>query len=199
MKWIDNRKPIFTFRTHICSTIFSQDSNLNEFFKQFSLGSNSKQLSMALRKIHVVETNSIAQYFPVILNMLIGVLCTRTDSCLREAFESFTVVLEKVQALPNYSSTQLIRFYIDYIFENPSASQKSVYPFQILTSQFAEMVTVGQSSKVFSFLFKLHLNHNEVNWNYKVGFIFFTNLFYILSRSTSKKTFFTCFTDQFHF
>lgn len=147
LKWIDNRKPIFTFRTHICSTIFSQDSNLNEFFKQFSLGSNSKQLSMALRKIHVVETNSLAQYFPVILNMLISVLCTRTDSCLREAFESLIVVLEKVQALPDYATTQLVRFYIDYIFENPTSST-TVHPYEIIASQFAEMLTVGQNSKV---------------------------------------------------
>ena len=147
LKWIDSKKPIFTFRTKICSTVFSQDGNLNEFFKQFSIGSNSKQLSSAIRKIHVVEDNSFAQYFPALTNMLMTILCTRSDACVREAFESLIVVLERVASLPEQEPNELLQFYVTYIFENPTTSV-TVQPFQILASQFAEVVSIGISSKV---------------------------------------------------
>ena len=55
IKWVDNKKQIFSFSSTLCSTIFTQDSNLNEFFKQYSSDGNPKQLSM-------VSTNSKKSY-----------------------------------------------------------------------------------------------------------------------------------------
>ena len=109
------------------------------------MGGNSKQLSMALRKLGVIENDSFAQYFPMILTMLVKVICTRTDSGFREAFESLVVVIDRVSKLPEQDTPkELLDFYVNFVFENPTGDLV-YYPYQALASQFSDLVS-GQVS-----------------------------------------------------
>jgi hypothetical protein len=51
IKWVDRKKPLFTFRIKLLSTLYTQDENLNEFFTQFHTeASKSKQFTMVKKK-----------------------------------------------------------------------------------------------------------------------------------------------------
>lgn len=100
-----------------------------------------------MKKLNQTEQSSFAQFFPVILNMLTIVICTKSGAIAREAFESLVIALERVTKLPNQPNPNyLINFYIQYVFENPIIDVTTP-PYHAFTIQFAETLQ-GQVCKI---------------------------------------------------
>ena len=48
IKWVDNRKPIFSYRSKLVSTLFTQDDPLNAFFSSYNISEESTLLQVIL-------------------------------------------------------------------------------------------------------------------------------------------------------
>ncbi len=46
IKWVDNKKSIFSFRTKLVSTLFTQDDPLNAFFSSYNISEESNLLQV---------------------------------------------------------------------------------------------------------------------------------------------------------
>jgi hypothetical protein len=79
------------------------------------------------------------KFYPVVLNMLLNVICSRSDAIAKEAIIAITVVLGKIQTLPNQSSrSNLLAFFVNYMFRNFPNSPDVDLVFQALAKHWAK-------------------------------------------------------------
>ncbi|KAL6054781.1 dedicator of cytokinesis protein 7 isoform X5 [Balamuthia mandrillaris] len=103
LKWLDNAKPLFNFRTRLISTIYSQDPHLQNFFEVYSEGKDGPELCNAIEGLKLSSDMAKARFFPVLLDQLFAVMCYKSELAARHAFTTICSVLSSVDVLTSSS------------------------------------------------------------------------------------------------
>ncbi|XP_038671181.1 dedicator of cytokinesis protein 10 isoform X3 [Scyliorhinus canicula] len=87
IKWVDGGKPLFKVSTHVVSTIYTQEENLNNFFQECQNTEDGRSQTpssefinrieglLGIEKIHV-----IVHFLPVLLNQLLYILIQNDEN-----------------------------------------------------------------------------------------------------------------------
>lgn len=124
MKWVDNGKHVFTFSVRTISTIYPQDTYLDDFLKKYqehTYGTEDEKLLNSIQNLSKASKRSIIEYFPVILNILFHIMSDGAPKIQKLAFSAAISVVDTVHT-KSYNDT-LLESYVHYIFENHPAAK----------------------------------------------------------------------------
>ena len=132
LKYIDNKKPIFNVRAKLHSTIYSQDVNLNNFFKRVKkiTSSNSSSFSKSFEYMLKVHPLRIVKFFPVIFTYILQSICVDNSA------NNFKVIPELLQGIYNEAPdalAPLLGSYADNVFNFYESNGRCIY--EVLTSE----------------------------------------------------------------
>ncbi|KAM8954282.1 LOW QUALITY PROTEIN: dedicator of cytokinesis protein 11 [Pelodytes ibericus] len=157
IKWVDGAKPLFKIRSHLESTVYTQDLHLYNFFEYCQkIQSGSKDvpgdLVKYLKCLHAMEVQVMIQFLPVILMQLFQVL-TKVSHEDEVSLNCTLVLLHIVSKCHEEGLDHYLRSFIKYVFktEKPGSPQSKTMH-EILT---ATMITVLKQSADFLAINKL--------------------------------------------
>ncbi|XP_057169795.1 dedicator of cytokinesis protein 11 isoform X4 [Ursus arctos] len=167
IKWVDGAKPLLKIKSHLESTIYTQDLHVHKFFHHCQLiQSGSKEVPGELIKylkcLHAMEIQVMIQFLPVILMQLFRVLTNMTHE--DDVPINCTMVLLHIvskcheEGLDNY-----LRSFIKYSFrpEKPSAPQAQLIHETLATTmiailkQSADFLAINKLLKYSWFFFEI--------------------------------------------
>ncbi|XP_053717211.1 dedicator of cytokinesis protein 11 isoform X4 [Synchiropus splendidus] len=125
IKWVENAKTLFRVRTHVASTINTQDLHLHKFFQHCQLiavtsEGNQAELIKYLKCLHAMETHVIINFLPIVLNQLFQVLSTTTKVAHDIAVNSLRVIIHIVSRCHEEGLEHFLRSYVKFVFANRS-------------------------------------------------------------------------------
>ena len=97
--FIDPEKATFTVRTHLVSTVITQDDNLGQYFNLYDkmMASTDKMPSKDRKKmfdyITKAESKVVLKFFPVLFNQLFAQMCRTKSTTLQQSIFRVIVVL----------------------------------------------------------------------------------------------------------
>ncbi|XP_069468948.1 dedicator of cytokinesis protein 11 isoform X2 [Ambystoma mexicanum] len=120
IKWVDGAKPLFKFKSHLESTIYTQDMHLHKFFHHCqTLQSGSAQgpgeLVKHLKCLHAMDVQVMIQFLPVILMQLFQILTKGTQE-EDVPVNCTTVLLRIVSKCHEEGLEHHLRSFIKYVF-----------------------------------------------------------------------------------
>ncbi|TEA32453.1 hypothetical protein DBR06_SOUSAS24810010, partial [Sousa chinensis] len=167
IKWVDGAKPLLKIKSHLESTIYTQDLHVHKFFHHCQLiQSGSKEVPGELIKylkcLHAMEIQVMIQFLPVILMQLFRVLTNMTHE--DDVPINCTMVLLHIvskcheEGLDNY-----LRSFIKYSFrpEKPSTPQAQLIHETLATTmiavlkQSADFLAINKLLKYSWFFFEI--------------------------------------------
>ncbi|KAJ8337720.1 hypothetical protein SKAU_G00366860 [Synaphobranchus kaupii] len=121
IKWVENGKPLFKVRTHVASTIYTQDLHLHKFFQHCQLIRSGSEDSPAelikyLKCLHAMETQVIIKFLPTVLVQLFEVLTTATKESHEIAVNSTRVIIHIVSRCHEEGLDLYLRSFLKYVF-----------------------------------------------------------------------------------
>eukprot|EP01114_Cavostelium_apophysatum_P015137 TRINITY_DN4064_c0_g1_i2.p1 TRINITY_DN4064_c0_g1~~TRINITY_DN4064_c0_g1_i2.p1 ORF type:complete len:1824 (-),score=558.97 TRINITY_DN4064_c0_g1_i2:115-5586(-) len=126
IKWVDNKKAVFSCRTKLVSTVFSQDEHIDKFFKHYEVSAkNNVALCEALQNLRKAQIPAMVQFFPQLIRQIMRIICNGTANTAEEAFITLIAVVDPVFSAT--SQNHFLESYISYIFENEAMSSKLLY------------------------------------------------------------------------
>ncbi|XP_035263368.1 dedicator of cytokinesis protein 11 isoform X2 [Anguilla anguilla] len=140
VKWVENGKPLFKVRTHVASTIYTQDLHLHKFFQHCQLIRSGSEDSPAelikyLKCLHAMETQVIIKFLPTILVQLFEVLTTATKESHEIAVNSTRVIIHIVSRCHEEGLDQYLRSFLKYVFmTNKMAGGSSMTTHEVLAT-----------------------------------------------------------------
>ncbi|XP_061264353.1 dedicator of cytokinesis protein 11 isoform X5 [Bos javanicus] len=167
IKWVDGAKPLLKIKSHLESTIYTQDLHVHKFFQHCQLiQSGSKEVPGELIKylkcLHAMEIQVMIQFLPVILMQLFQVLTnmTREDDV---PFNCTMVLLHIVSKCHEEGLDNYLRSFIKYSFrpEKPSAPQAQLIHETLATTmiailkQSADFLAINKLLKYSWFFFEI--------------------------------------------
>ncbi|XP_053748101.1 dedicator of cytokinesis protein 11 isoform X5 [Panthera pardus] len=167
IKWVDGAKPLLKIKSHLESTIYTQDLHVHKFFHHCQLiqsGSTEVpgELIKYLKCLHAMEIQVMIQFLPVILMQLFRVLTNMTHE--DDVPVNCTMVLLHIvskcheEGLDNY-----LRSFIKYSFrpEKPNAPQAQLIHETLATTmiavlkQSADFLSINKLLKYSWFFFEI--------------------------------------------
>ncbi|XP_077350111.1 dedicator of cytokinesis protein 11 isoform X1 [Lithobates pipiens] len=129
IKWVDGAKPLFKIRSHLESTVYTQDLHLYNFFEFCQkIVPGSKEvpgdLVKYLKCLHAMEVHVMIQFLPVILMQLFQVLTTLSHED-EVASNCTLVLLHIVSKCHEEGLDHYLRSFIKYVFktQKPNSPQ----------------------------------------------------------------------------
>uniref|UniRef100_A0A5F8GK58 Dedicator of cytokinesis 11 n=1 Tax=Monodelphis domestica TaxID=13616 RepID=A0A5F8GK58_MONDO len=129
IKWVDGAKPLLKIKTHLESTIYTQDLHVHKFFRHCqAMQSGAKavpgELIKYLKCLHAMEIQVMIQFLPVILTQLFRVLTNMTQED-DVAINCTMVLLHIVSKCHEEGLDHYLRSFLKYSFraEKPGAPQ----------------------------------------------------------------------------
>eukprot|EP00033_Pygsuia_biforma_P001762 GCRY01001972.1.p1 GENE.GCRY01001972.1~~GCRY01001972.1.p1 ORF type:complete len:1667 (+),score=122.71 GCRY01001972.1:145-5145(+) len=124
MKFIDNKKPLFRFRTQCLSSVYSQDSQIAYYFNALERHLQDDSLASAVKGLEEANVLEVIQQMPFILNSLISLVCS-SISCRRQAFSTFLLLCKSIsQERHDSGRCALLDSYV-HCFEVPDVGNPS--------------------------------------------------------------------------
>ncbi|MBZ3875577.1 Dedicator of cytokinesis protein 11 [Sciurus carolinensis] len=143
IKWVDGAKPLLKIKSHLESTIYTQDLHVHKFFHHCQLiQSGSKEVPGELIKylkcLHAMEIQVMIQFLPVILMQLFRVLTNMTHED-DVPINCTMVLLHIVSKCHEEGLDSYLRSFIKYSFrpEKPSALQTQLIHETLATTMIA--------------------------------------------------------------
>ncbi|KAE8584717.1 hypothetical protein XENTR_v10021082 [Xenopus tropicalis] len=157
IKWVDGAKPLFKIRSHLKSTVYTQDLHLHNFFNYCQLvQSGSKDLPGEMVKylkcLHAMEVPVMIQFLPVILTQLFQVLTTVSHED-EVALNCTLVLLHIVSKCHEEGLDHYLRSYLKYVFRIEKSSSSNSRPMHEILA--ITMITVLKQSADFLAINKL--------------------------------------------
>ncbi|KYQ91082.1 DOCK family protein [Tieghemostelium lacteum] len=112
--WVDNKKPVFSFRTRVISSIYPQDPVLS-FMLRNSTECDHNLLNEQIKKIDSVPKKLKSQYFPAVIRVLFKCI---TSLSTEIAHNAFAAILNLCDNVPE----DQLSSYVTYIFSNACAT-----------------------------------------------------------------------------
>ncbi|KYR00713.1 DOCK family protein [Tieghemostelium lacteum] len=119
------KQPVFTFKSKLISSVITQNSNLDLFFKHINNVDQHNSVGRtleAVKAIQKIDRISCVQFFPAILNQLFQIMCSSANEVASQAFASILHVIKLVDGfqdkkLVNSEKSRLLTFYSEYLFD----------------------------------------------------------------------------------
>eukprot|EP00007_Cunea_sp_BSH-02190019_P005574 CAMPEP_0174233870 /NCGR_PEP_ID=MMETSP0417-20130205/3789_1 /TAXON_ID=242541 /ORGANISM="Mayorella sp, Strain BSH-02190019" /LENGTH=1779 /DNA_ID=CAMNT_0015312155 /DNA_START=274 /DNA_END=5609 /DNA_ORIENTATION=+ len=131
LKYVDGGKQVFTYRTRLESSIYSQEYNLNAFLHVASLPTTQEiQLTRSLNGLGDVDGFTQLRFFPLLANMLLHTLRSHTeDEVAKNTLFSLARVLGTVSSLfptkMNTEQTPVLQTYLAYLLDDHAAAHRT--------------------------------------------------------------------------
>uniref|UniRef100_A0AAV2KQV2 Dedicator of cytokinesis protein 11 n=1 Tax=Knipowitschia caucasica TaxID=637954 RepID=A0AAV2KQV2_KNICA len=166
VKWVENAKSLFKVRTHVASTIYTQDLHLHNFFQHCQLLRTTSEGSPAdlikyLKCLHAMETHVIIHFLPTILMQLFEVLTSATKESQDTAVNSLRVIIHIVSKCHEEGVEHYLRSFVKFVFvSRPSAGSSSTTHEVLATAvttvlkQTADFITSNKLLKYSWFFFE---------------------------------------------
>ncbi|EDL28964.1 dedicator of cytokinesis 11 [Mus musculus] len=167
IKWVDGAKPLLKIKTHLESTIYTQDLHVHKFFHHCQLiQSGSKEVPGELIKylkcLHAMEIQVMIQFLPVILMQLFRVLTNMTHED-DVPINCTMVLLHIVSKCHEEGLESYLRSFIKYSFrpEKPSTLQAQLIHETLATTmiailkQSADFLAINKLLKYSWFFFEI--------------------------------------------
>uniref|UniRef100_A0A8C6DFD5 Dedicator of cytokinesis 11 n=1 Tax=Moschus moschiferus TaxID=68415 RepID=A0A8C6DFD5_MOSMO len=167
IKWVDGAKPLLKIKSHLESTIYTQDLHVHKFFQHCQLiQAGSKEVPGELIKylkcLHAMEIQVMIQFLPVILMQLFQVLTNMTHED-DVPFNCTMVLLHIVSKCHEEGLDNYLRSFIKYSFrpEKPSAPQAQLIHETLATTmiailkQSADFLAINKLLKYSWFFFEI--------------------------------------------
>ncbi|XP_045326933.1 dedicator of cytokinesis protein 11 isoform X5 [Leopardus geoffroyi] len=167
IKWVDGAKPLLKIKSHLESTIYTQDLHVHKFFHHCQLIQSGSaevpgELIKYLKCLHAMEIQVMIQFLPVILMQLFRVLTNMTHE--DDVPVNCTMVLLHIvskcheEGLDNY-----LRSFIKYSFrpEKPNVPQAQLIHETLATTmiavlkQSADFLSINKLLKYSWFFFEI--------------------------------------------
>ncbi|KAK7797175.1 hypothetical protein U0070_014372, partial [Myodes glareolus] len=143
IKWVDGAKPLLKIKSHLESTIYTQDLHVHKFFHHCQLiQSGSKEVPGELIKylkcLHAMEIQVMIQFLPVILMQLFRVLTNMTHED-DVPINCTMVLLHIVSTCHEEGLDSYLRSFIKYSFrpEKPNTLQAQLIHETLATTMIA--------------------------------------------------------------
>eukprot|EP01133_Synstelium_polycarpum_P004982 gene4982-5796_t len=117
--WVDNKRPVFAFRTRLVSTVFPQDPVL-AFILKDGADSDQNQLIEMLKRVSEVPATLKLKFFPVIARILFKCISSLSKELQKHSLIALISIVDSISREPQ-GEEQLIS-YTSYIFSNASSS-----------------------------------------------------------------------------
>ncbi|XP_056611466.1 dedicator of cytokinesis protein 11 isoform X2 [Triplophysa dalaica] len=132
IKWVDNGKTLFKVRTHVASTIYTQDLHLHNFFQHCQLmrsmsPGNLAELVKYLKCLHAVETQVIIKFLPTVLVQLFEVLTMANKEGHDIAVNSTRVIIHIVSQCHEEGLEHYLRSFLKYVFRTNSSNSVTTH------------------------------------------------------------------------
>uniref|UniRef100_A0A0P6IZW0 Dedicator of cytokinesis protein 11 n=1 Tax=Heterocephalus glaber TaxID=10181 RepID=A0A0P6IZW0_HETGA len=167
IKWVDGAKPLLKIKSHLESTIYTQDLHVHKFFHHCQLiQSGSKEVPGELIKylkcLHAMEIQVMIQFLPVILMQLFRVLTNMTHED-DVPINCTMVLLHIVSKCHEEGLDSYLRSFVKYSFrpEKPSALQAQLIHETLATTiiailkQSADFLAINKLLKYSWFFFEI--------------------------------------------
>jgi len=114
--WVDNKKPVFSFKTRVISSLYPQDHVLGALLRD-SVEGDQSVLVDNFKKLSTVSSKLKTEFFPAIIRVLFKVIVTQSlpIETVSAAFNALLQLLDSV-------SEDILSQYITYIFNSESSS-----------------------------------------------------------------------------
>lgn len=157
IKWVDGAKSLFKVRSHLVSTVYTQDQYLHDFFHHCQMiksGSHATpgDLVKHLKCLHGMEIQVMVHFLPTILTQLFHILATVTKeenvtlNCLR-------VLIYIVAKCHEEGLDQYLRSFLKYVFRaSKLTNSQSKTTHEVLVSA---MTAIFKQSADFNVINKL--------------------------------------------
>uniref|UniRef100_H0XC84 Dedicator of cytokinesis 11 n=1 Tax=Otolemur garnettii TaxID=30611 RepID=H0XC84_OTOGA len=167
IKWVDGAKPLMKIKSHLESTIYTQDLHVHKFFHHCQLiQSGSKEVPGELIKylkcLHAMEIQVMIQFLPVILMQLFRVLTNMTHED-DVPINCTMVLLHIVSKCHEEGLESYLRSFIKYSFrpEKPNPPQAQLTHETLATTmiailkQSADFLAINKLLKYSWFFFEI--------------------------------------------
>ncbi|EFA78484.1 DOCK family protein [Heterostelium album PN500] len=122
--WVDNKKPVFSFRTRLVSSIYPQDPLLSFLLKD---GAESDQniLIETFRKINDVPNTLKLKFFPAISRIIFKCISTTSKELQKQALIALITIVDSISK--ELKAEDKLMSYITYVFSNGSTTGTNLY------------------------------------------------------------------------
>ncbi|XP_069749821.1 dedicator of cytokinesis protein 11 isoform X2 [Narcine bancroftii] len=164
IKWVEGGKPLLKVKSHLVSTIYTEDQDLHNFFHHCQVNQSAKQeissdLVKYLKCLHATETCVMVNFLPTILNQLLQILTTTTQ---REVAEnSVRVMIHIVSTCHEESLDHYLQSYVKYVFRtgmtvgNKTTHEELAKSINVILKQSIDFLTINKLLKHSWFFFDL--------------------------------------------
>uniref|UniRef100_A0A3B3QZ13 Dedicator of cytokinesis 11 n=1 Tax=Paramormyrops kingsleyae TaxID=1676925 RepID=A0A3B3QZ13_9TELE len=146
IKWVENGKPLFKMRSHLASTIYTQDPHLHRFFQhcqllKFGSEDNPAELVKYLKCLHAMETHVVLKFLPTVLVQLFEVLTMSTKETQEIAVNCTRVIIHIVSLCHEEGLEHYLRSFVKYVFVTKKAvAGSSVTTHEVLANSMASIL-----------------------------------------------------------
>eukprot|EP00007_Cunea_sp_BSH-02190019_P004159 CAMPEP_0174230200 /NCGR_PEP_ID=MMETSP0417-20130205/1005_1 /TAXON_ID=242541 /ORGANISM="Mayorella sp, Strain BSH-02190019" /LENGTH=1996 /DNA_ID=CAMNT_0015307841 /DNA_START=193 /DNA_END=6183 /DNA_ORIENTATION=- len=100
MRWLDRRRPVFTVRSSLHSSVFSEVEQLDNFFHAYDdKESPDGVLIGAIHDLSQMDQATTANYMAVLFNQMLELVCTGSDAVAGAAFQQLITSIHTIQSL----------------------------------------------------------------------------------------------------
>ncbi|KAF2073346.1 hypothetical protein CYY_005337 [Polysphondylium violaceum] len=115
--WVDNKRPVFSFKTRVISSLYPQDPVLSALLRDSLDGGDQATLTDNFKKLSTVSAKYKTQFFPAIIRVLFKVIVTQSLP-IETVSAAFNALLQLVDSVPE----DILSQYITYVFNSESVS-----------------------------------------------------------------------------
>ncbi|EGG15455.1 DOCK family protein [Cavenderia fasciculata] len=119
--WVDNKKPVFAFRTRTISTLYPQDPILSYILRE-GADSDQNQLIEYLKKIGDVPNMLKLNFFPSLSRVLFKCIASLSKELQKNAFIALLTLVDAISR--ELKQDDRLLSYCNYIFNNSSSSNQ---------------------------------------------------------------------------
>ncbi|XP_066933536.1 dedicator of cytokinesis protein 11-like isoform X1 [Clytia hemisphaerica] len=131
IKWADGKgQKIFKVNAKLISTIYSQDSHINNLFSHWALCGDGRpsadvEMSRLLKLMHAVDVELVIKFLPVVLNMLFHVLIQTNNEDV--AVNVVSLLIRITSMMHTANKNHFLKSYVEYTFQMESIKNKTVH------------------------------------------------------------------------
>ncbi|XP_026816048.1 dedicator of cytokinesis protein 9 isoform X1 [Rhopalosiphum maidis] len=127
--WIDGQKPLFSFKCHLLSSIYSSDNHMQNLFAHAERLEHSKittiippetETCKILKASHAIDLISVINFLPTLFNQLFNLLAF--TSCTNIASNIIRLLVHIVDSIQESGRCDTLNIYIKYVFTTPATN-----------------------------------------------------------------------------
>eukprot|EP00033_Pygsuia_biforma_P003084 GCRY01003391.1.p1 GENE.GCRY01003391.1~~GCRY01003391.1.p1 ORF type:complete len:1660 (+),score=148.71 GCRY01003391.1:130-5109(+) len=173
IKFIDNKKPLFRFKTRCVSSVFSEDEDTACYFNALERDLSESSLSSSIKGLENANTLDIIHHMPFIFESLLDII-SHNSICRAQAFSTFLQLCKRIASERNESGRCSLLESFVHCFNVPvdgKTSEILIEELLCLIENVNDSVSDGGFSQIwiiFDLIIKCLVceNHDECSFDY---------------------------------